>query len=45
MKHTYNIHNEQGAFLMTVVAKDVKNAIRQARKVWSGNIKAIQYGN
>jgi len=45
MKQTYNIHNEQGAYLMQVDAKDEKNAIRQARKVWSGKIKASEYGN
>lgn len=42
-KNTYQIHNEQGAYLMTVTAKNELSALRQARKVWSGKIKATKY--
>ena len=45
MKHVYNIHNEQGAYLMQVTAKNEKCALRQAGKAWSGKITATQYGN
>lgn len=42
MKTLFNITNEQGAHLMTVTAKDAKNALRQARKVWGGKLKAVE---
>ena len=37
-KKRFRIGNEQGAFLMYVVAKDAKNALRQARKMLSGKL-------
>jgi hypothetical protein len=42
MKTLFNITNQHGAFLMSVTAKDAKNAIRQARKTWNGKIKAVE---
>ena len=45
MKHIYNMHNEQGAYLMQVTAKNEQCAIRQAKKQCSGKLTATQYGN
>lgn len=44
MKNKYAVHNPQGAFLMYVYAKDEKNAIRQAKKTWSGPITVTKAG-
>lgn len=44
MKTRFNITNTQGAHLMNVNAKDQKNALRQARKVWSGKLIAVEVG-
>ena len=42
MKIRFNITNAQGAHLMTVTAKDAKNALRQAKKQWSGKLIAVE---
>lgn len=42
MKIRFNITNIQGAHLMSVKAKNAKNALRQARKAWSGKLIAVE---